>query len=356
MFKKIAIENFRGITNLELNNLRKFNLFVGKNNCGKTSLLESIFLISTPAKPLSTAWINNIRGHIITQPYSWTVLFNQMDIESPIRLTGEILKPKEIRTLSIKALPEKNVMQPTYDSFDLSQKGSQREFLDKIIGLSIDFSILKNRGKKQTYESKVWLVKENKLESDPPKNYTETLNSKFFTPATLRSSIPVLFNQVLVKKQDEKILKILQAIEPRLVNLFLGAENILYCDMGFTKLLPFSIAGEGLNNLLAILLAIYETPDGVVLIDEIENGLHHSTQAILWEAVFEAAAAFNVQVFASTHSYETVKSFSAAWEKLKDKRDMLRLFRLEYEKDKIRLIDFNYETLRTSIESYWEVR
>ncbi len=356
MFKKIKIENLRGISSLELNDLQQFNLFVGKNNCGKTTLLESILLISTPGKTFNPVWITNIRGHFITQPYSWTVLFNKMDIESPIRLTGEIQKPKEIRTLTIKILPEKNIVQPSYETFDLSQERSRREPLDKIIGLSIDFSISKNRGKKQAYEFKIWLGKENKLESSPPGNYTETLNIKFLTPVILHSIIPALFNQVLIKKQDEKILKILKTVEPRLVNLFLGAENILYCDLGFTKLLPFSAAGEGLNNLLAIILAIYENSNGVVLIDEIENGLHYSSQEILWEAVFEAAMAFDVQVFATTHSYENIKAFSAAYEKLDHKDDQLRLFRIEKEKDKIRLIDFNNEILKTSIESYWEVR
>jgi AAA15 family ATPase/GTPase len=356
MFKKVMIENFRGISSLELNNLRQFNLFVGKNNCGKTSLLESIIFISNPSNPLNPVLVNSIRGYYITQPYSWTVLFNKMDIEFPIRLTGEMLKPKEIRTLSIRTLPEKNAAQTTYEAFDFSLKGSRREFSDKITGLSIEFSISKKSEKKQTYESKIWLGKENKWESAPPGNYTETLKSTFLTPVIIRADIPARFNEVLIKKQEEKILKILKIIEPRLVNLSIGAENILYCDMGFTRLLPLSTAGEGLNNLLAIILAIYETSGGVVLIDEIENGLHHSTQAILWDAVFEAATAFNVQVFASTHSYETVKSFSAACEKIKDKDDNIRLFRLENEKDKIRLFEFNYEMLKTSLESYWEVR
>ncbi len=356
MFKKIMIEHFRGIPNLELNDLRQFNLFVGKNNCGKTSLLESIILISNPADPFYPVLINNIRGHYITQPYSWTVLFNKMDTESPIRLTGEILKSKEIRTLSIKTLLEKNVAQPTYETFDLSQKSSRREIFDNIIGLSVEFSISKDRGKKQTYESKIWMGKENKWEGGPPENYIETLTSTFLTPVTIRGDIHLRFNKVLISKQEEKILGILRKVEPDLVNLSIGADNILYCDMDFTKLLPLSTAGEGLNNLLAIILAIYQTSGGIVLIDEIENGLHYSTQEILWEAIFEAAIAFNVQVFATTHSYENAKAFNSIYEKLGHKDDRVRLFRLENEKDKIRLIDFNHEMLSTAIMKDWEVR
>jgi len=356
MYEKIKIEKFRGIDNLELNNLRQFNLFVGKNNCGKTSLLESIYIISTPANPFSSILVSNVRGHYITQPYSWTVFFNKMDIESPIRLTGEISKPKETRTLTIKTLPWKSVVQPpTYETLDLSQKGSRGEPLDEIIGLRIEFSITKKRRKKQTYESKIWLGKD-KLESDPPGNYTETLKSTFPNPMTRLRDMPTWFNEVLIRKQDEKILEILKSVEPRLINLSIGAENILYCDMGFTKRLPLSTAGEGLNRLLYIILAIYRTSGGVVLIDEIENGLHYSTQEILWEAVFEAAIAFDVQVFAATHSYENVKAFNAAYEKLNDKGDKIRLFRIETKKDEIHLIDFNHEMIDMAIERDWEVR
>jgi hypothetical protein len=329
----------------------------GKIECMRKSRLKISggFIISTPANPFSPVLVCNARGHFITQPYSWTVLFNKMDIEFPIRLTGEILKSKETRTLTIKALPGKSVAQPTYETIDLSQKGSRGEPLDKIIGLSIEFSISKSRGKKQTYESKIWFGKE-KLESDTPGNYTETLKITFLAPMNLHANMAARFSEILVRKQEEKILKILKTVEPRLVNLFIGAENILYCDMGFTKLLPLSTAGEGLNRLLSIILAIYETSGGVVLIDEIENGLHYSTQEILWEAVFEAAIAFDVQVFAATHSYENIKAFNAAYEKLADKGDKIRLFRIENEMDKVRMVDYNHEMIDIAIERNWEVR
>ncbi|WP_462136871.1 AAA family ATPase, partial [Candidatus Mycalebacterium sp.] len=45
-FKSIKIENFRGIESLKIDNLERINLFVGKNNCGKTTILESIYLLS----------------------------------------------------------------------------------------------------------------------------------------------------------------------------------------------------------------------------------------------------------------------------------------------------------------------
>jgi hypothetical protein len=355
MFKKVKIESFRGISNLELNDLRQFNLFVGKNNCGKTSLLESIILISNPTNPNDLIGINSIRGHIIKQSSSWSVIFNKLDTQIPIRLHGEISNPKEKRELLITTLLDTNAAQAANKPFDPFQKGIRREFFDNIIGLSIGFSISKNRGKKQSYDWDIWNIGD-KWGGGPPANYTETLKSTLLTPVIIRVDVPVRFNQVLIRKQEQEILGILRKVEPGLVNLSIGADNILYCDMGFTKLLPLSSAGEGLNNLLAIILAIYQTSGGVVMIDEIENGLHYSTQEILWEAIFEAATAFNVQIFATTHSYENVKAFSAACEKIANKGDKLRLFRIENEKDKIRLIDFNHEMLSTAILKDWEVR
>lgn len=278
-----------------------------------------------------------------------------MDTQKPICLHGELSNLKENRDLSLKPLLDKNISQ-TAKPLNLLKKGGQRDFSNNIIGLSIEFSISKNREKKQTYEAKIWLEKGDKWGGGPPDNYSETLKSTFLTPIIIRTDISTRFNQVLIKKQEKKILDILKIIEPQLIDLSIGADNILYCDMGFSRLLPLSSTGEGLNNLLAIILAIYETSEGIVLIDEIENGLHYSTQEILWEAIFEAAKAFNVQVFATTHSYENVKAFSAASDKIAGKGDKLRLFRLENEKDEIRVIDFNHEMLKTSIESEWEVR
>jgi len=65
MYNKIKIENFRGIPNLELNDPRQFNLFVGKTNCGKTSLLESIFLLCVATNARLPVSINNFRRAFI---------------------------------------------------------------------------------------------------------------------------------------------------------------------------------------------------------------------------------------------------------------------------------------------------
>lgn len=44
MYTSFKISNFRGFRQLELNDLGRINLITGKNNVGKTSLLEQIIL------------------------------------------------------------------------------------------------------------------------------------------------------------------------------------------------------------------------------------------------------------------------------------------------------------------------
>lgn len=355
MFKKIKVENFRGISNLELNDPQQVNLFVGKTNCGKTSLLESIFLLSglTNAKLLIS--INNFRGLHLIKDYSMAIFFYKLNCEIPIRLYGEMVKTKEKRTLIIEPLQETILSTPA-DSVSLSTKDNQTIPSSKISGILMKCSIQRNTKKKPlSFESKIIRGKEG-FEEVSPKDFPYIIPAQFISPTTYNIHIARQFSEIQIKKREKNILKILQKVEPQLVDLSIGAENILYYDVGLNQRLPLNVTGEGLKKILAIILSIYNMSGGVVLIDEIENGLHYSIQEILWEAVFEAATAFDVQVFAATHSYENVKAFSAAYEKLNDKGDKIRLFRIENEKDKARLVDYNKEMIDIAIERDWEVR
>ena len=94
----------------------------------------------------------------------------------------------------------------------------------------------------------------------------------------------------------------------------------------------------------------------MVTIDEIENGFHYSAMEVLWQAVFNAAKEFNVQVFASTHSYECVKAFSSAYSNMGRKKDEIRLFRIERKDDDFGVVAYDNEILKASLESDWEVR
>jgi AAA15 family ATPase/GTPase len=112
--------------------------------------------------------------------------------------------------------------------------------------------------------------------------------------------------------------------------------------------------GEGFNRIFAIVLAIANYPQGVVLIDEIENGLHFSALERLWSAVHEMAVKTDVQIVATTHSLECVR---AALSTAKGQGgDELSVQRMQAVNDNIEAVAFTQDTLAYSIENGVEIR
>ena len=95
--------------------------------------------------------------------------------------------------------------------------------------------------------------------------------------------------------------------------------------------------------------------DGVVLIDEIENGLYYSAQQKLWEAILSWAHELNVQVFATTHSWECIRAFNACAESTLFESEA-KLFRIERKDDTFRTVEYTKDILTESLDSNWEVR
>lgn len=60
-YQTINISHFRGIEHIKLTSLKQVNLIVGKNNSGKTSVLESFFLLAGMSEPRLTIAINPMR-------------------------------------------------------------------------------------------------------------------------------------------------------------------------------------------------------------------------------------------------------------------------------------------------------
>jgi ABC-type glutathione transport system ATPase component len=120
------------------------------------------------------------------------------------------------------------------------------------------------------------------------------------------------FGELEAAKRQAEILPALQILEPRLRKLSLvplAGESVLHGDIdGLPRLVPVPFMGEGMRRVLSIVLAIANAPGGVVLVDEIENGLHYSVQVDVWKAIARAARDADVQMFATTHSWECIEA------------------------------------------------
>ena len=90
---------------------------------------------------------------------------------------------------------------------------------------------------------------------------------------------------------------------------------------------PLRSYGDGVNRLFGIILSLVNAKGGLLLIDEFENGLHYSVQETIWKAIFRLANQLDVQVFATSHSYDAVKAFKAAATESPEDGVLIRLTR-----------------------------
>jgi AAA15 family ATPase/GTPase len=123
---------------------------------------------------------------------------------------------------------------------------------------------------------------------------------------------------------------------------------------GMPEPLPIRSLGDGMQRVLGIALALVNAKDGLLLIDEIENGLHYSTQPDLWRLIFQLAGKLNVQVFATTHSWDCIEAFQEAAQE--DVQEEGVLIRLEYKKGEVSATLFNEQKLAAVTRAQIEVR
>ena len=132
---------------------------------------------------------------------------------------------------------------------------------------------------------------------------------------------------------------------------------MIYFDIGIKKLVPYQLMGDGIIRLLSIIVSISQTENGILLIDEIENGFHYSVLNKLWQSVYETAIQYNVQIFITTHSFECAKAFGNIEYDNKLTEDNSRIFRIENNNNnEFKSIKFDTEDIGSSFESKWEIR
>jgi len=105
--------------------------------------------------------------------------------------------------------------------------------------------------------------------------------------------------------------------------------NVAYVGLeGIDQLMAVNMQGDGMRRYLNIVAASANPMNNILLIDEIDNGLHYSAYKKLWEAIFALATTTNKQVFVTTHSKETLHSLSEMLEEHAEYQQEMRLYTL----------------------------
>jgi AAA15 family ATPase/GTPase len=126
--------------------------------------------------------------------------------------------------------------------------------------------------------------------------------------------------------------------------------SLIYGDLGIGKKMPLSLMGEGTAKLLSIMLAIATHKGGIVLIDEIENGVHYSIHPKFWQLIVTLSKRYQCQLFLTTHSYEIIKSLK------EQDDDYLSYIRLDRKNGEVLPKKYDAEMLFSAIERDWEIR
>lgn len=371
MLTELTVTNFRNLKDVSLENLGRITLIAGKNGAGKTALLEALWLLSGPDVPELCTRINRFRGLRVTGPDTvFHDLFRNFDTQRHIRMIARGDWGSPPRELGIY-LQDREITQdipsdiPEEDSIEHStthQTASEFEIV---------FEYRHDDGK--TYISRAWWDQEiptpvglGPIEMisagvrQERKRVPGRPSSAFM--ASLRrdnhQTIATRFGKLQLQGKDVEILRLLRPLEPRLKSLIpitISDTTVIHANIkGLNRPIPIQLLGEGLNHMFSFAIAMGSAVGGLLLIDEIENGLHHMVLPEVFATLLAMARAFDVQVFATTHSAECI---GAAHEALREAgQHEAAFYRLQRTNGEIKAVYFDDEMLETAIAHQMEVR
>jgi AAA15 family ATPase/GTPase len=374
MLESLEVKNFRCLKDFKIPSLKRINLFTGKNNTGKSTILEAIAIYAVKGDlPLIAQLIDERGENIRTKqtencPEIFSSLFTDriigFDSKDAISIGGiEKTTSKENIPLSYNnsvalkfvkyveviekhgqegyvIIRKKPVVQNKEDNIEEIYKlgieignGNTHNLVplddaDKLFRYSVGFN-----------NEKVQYVRGRNIDSEN--------NSK-------------LFDHIALTDKEQNVIDSLKIIEP-------ATERITFVEEGRNeriaviklsdsqKVLPLKSMGDGINRVLTIILALVNSDDGFLLIDEFENGLHYSIQEQLWKIIFLMSQKLNVQVFATTHSEDCISAFESVLNS-SDNTQVGKLIRLDNKNGTIIPVEFDAADLEIVNRNDIEIR
>jgi AAA15 family ATPase/GTPase len=312
-FKDFELQRFRGIESIEFSDFRDINLIVGKNNSSKTSILEALFILSGSLTPEILLRINLFRSLRFVEQDDFRLIFNSLNYKKNIFIKARGFL-EDSRTLEI--IPSVRNAKTHNVSKNVSREYEESDLNSYTGGTNINELTLQTTVKERhTQEKKDFakiffqnpdFITENgtgKIKNEQRAVYvTQNLN--------LSSNLEKELEDLIITKNHLDLVEVLRTVDISIDNIMLGHNRMIYVDTGMERLIPVNLLGDGIRRLLSVILAIYNARGGIVLIDEIDNGLHFSTLKSLWKSVVTTAKKCNVQVFVTTHNHETIKYLS----------------------------------------------
>jgi hypothetical protein len=356
MIASLSLKNFRCFRSLSLSDLRRVNVVVGRNAAGKTALLEGIRLAlgGTPSTALA---LNSFRGifHFgIMQSREqfeslWNPLFYRFDASQPV--STEITDSDgHIATLSI-AYDASKAVTPTSPR----QQAGQQPALT-IIPLKFDRTSF--TGEQSTLYASV--QQQGQLQLDEGKELG--LSTEFFASSWMLNpqQNAQWFSQLSLENREREVVDaVKREFSPLLsdlqvLSLSQYVPGSVYATVPFIpSKIPLALLSSGITKFFTILSAILYRSGGVVLLDEVENGLYYDRLSALWTIMLRLAEENDTQIFVSTHSNECLQALN---ETIKEHPSSFMLLRAERDNGSSSVAQFEGPELQAALAKHGEVR
>lgn len=344
MLDSLLIKNFRCLEDFRVDRLGRLNLIVGGNNSGKSTVLEALRVYAGNANRFLL--IDLARSHDETYRVNPSNAADEnAEIDAPLQdfFTGRRFPSAPGGAIEIGPLEdgeqtlrlqlqfqqvEEVVVEEEQEDGSLRRKVLRRRTISTSLSASDAQvpALVVSRGEKTLEEialddslnprgltSLRWM--RGRMESARALN-CQVVSTQLAPPTELGTD----WDKVVFQPAESDVRVALQLIEPRFQNLTFVQNDeasdsvsrrrpVVRLD-GEQRPLPLASLGEGMRRVLQIILKLVNARDGLLLIDEFENGLHYSVQPKVWAMLFELAERLNVQVFATTHSWDCIKAFA----------------------------------------------
>jgi energy-coupling factor transporter ATP-binding protein EcfA2 len=372
MIGSIKINGYRGFSDFSMTGLERINLLVGKNNSGKTSILEALSILAG-GNDLTALWrilsrrgeqppIEQIPGRPIHQEVDLSHIFTGHEVKAGTYFTISTTNQKPARTIRYEiensTSPPNNLF-PQISSDDISTG---------IFALKITTS----RG---IQLQQVPLLKKSSIRNDIFQAFVNIANSQRTEQNSVQfimsESLGVqdmlnLWNSIVLTPEEDRIVTALQTLDPDIERVGAVGQPVFFGGTpqragfavkkrGVDSRIPLGSFGEGAWRLFALAAAISRAKDSLLLVDEIDTGLHYTAMESMWKMIDKASKDFNVQVFATTHSYDCVHSLAKICQQ-KESADSPFVTIQRIEPREVKAVPYDEEEIKMAAEYQIEMR
>lgn len=342
----IAIQRFRAFRELSIEGLGRVNLITGRNNTGKSSVLEAIRILASDASPLV---INNIlhyreedigeseeqvRPVDIEGSFQISTLFNGFPqlSESPdpiVISTNGGQRPMTL-TLRVGWFSEERGSDGTRQL--VPQQANLFGQPEAVPALVVEIGSAKRLYPLESFRRYSYRRGPYRSEfGDEPR-----MASIFVSPygGERTAMLGALWDKIALSDSEKDVVEALRIIDAQISAVsMVGGEaprqmrTAIVRSSTISRPVPLRSFGDGLNRLFGIVLSLVNAKDGLLLVDEFENGMHHTVQLDAWRTVFALAQKLNIQVFATSHSWDSIEAFQKAAAETPEEGVLVRLSR-----------------------------